>query len=717
MRTPSGEDGQDGPDRGEGPATASAAVSAALLAGLVASTPGVLPAQEGGIPSARRDTMPEDSVRFTLEDVRVEATQPTITGGGASAVQLTLDSVAVVPSPTLAEVLDRMPLIRIRTNSRGQQQPSLRGMEERQIAVLVDGVPLTVGWDNRTDLSVVPLTSASQVEMVRGLSSVLAGPNVLGGVVKVGITHGPFPESYGRPYRIRTEVNQRGAYQLAGEIRNVWRDGEERLSIRAGGGFRDSPGSALADGLPSVARNAGGELVNSDLEHSNGFVAARYRAEGGAWVSLSTMGFTSERGVTPELHILGGPEPEPRFWRIPEEWRSVTSLSAGTGWRETPLGSGDLEATVGLDLRHLEIDAFDGLSFADSVEGETGNDRTLTFRLLGDHTLGEGMFHAAATFAETRHEQILPEESGVFQQRLWSFGVEAEHPVPSAWMSAGAPEPLRELQLTLGLSGDGSAYPRTGDKPRRGDIWSWGGRLALRTSVGDGLVDLHGGVSRKVRFPALRELFSGALGKFVPNPDLGPLKLRVGEVGATVHLPGLELQGTLFQQRLRGAIVRAVVEGGRFQRQNRGETRASGAELVANWRLPGGGSLRSDVTLQNVTLRNDDGEVLEDEEPEYQPEVVVGGELSYAVPLDLRARVRIEFLGEQSGANPETGRFVRVEPSTYLELGLSRRFDLPASALPPFRLSATVENLTDDAIFDQLGLPRPGRTLRFGLEF
>ncbi len=35
--------------------------------------------------------------------------------------------------------------------------------------------------------------------------------------------------------------------------------------------------------------------------------------------------------------------------------------------------------------------------------------------------------------------------------------------------------------------------------------------------------------------------------------------------------------------------------------------------------------------------------------------------------------------------------------------------------MPPFRASLHVENLTDEAIFDQLGLPRAGRTIRLQL--
>ena len=87
----------------------------------------------------------------------------------------------------MEQVLRAMPLVQIRTNSRGEAQPALRGSEDRQIAILMDGVPLTLGWDHRTDMSIIPLTAAQGVTLVRGLSSVLYGPNTLGGVVEVDV--------------------------------------------------------------------------------------------------------------------------------------------------------------------------------------------------------------------------------------------------------------------------------------------------------------------------------------------------------------------------------------------------------------------------------------------------------------------------------------------------------------------------------------------------
>ncbi|HEX2187847.1 MAG TPA: TonB-dependent receptor plug domain-containing protein, partial [Longimicrobiaceae bacterium] len=152
---------------------------------------------------ARADTLPRDTVPVAVEGVVVTAARPAATVGGAGAVVLRVDSLAAPVAPRLAEVLRETPFVRVRQNSRGETELSLRGSESRQVAVLVDGVPLTLGWDDRADLSVVPATGARGITLVRGVPSVLHGPNVLGGVVEVSVARAAGAELYAE-YMLKT---------------------------------------------------------------------------------------------------------------------------------------------------------------------------------------------------------------------------------------------------------------------------------------------------------------------------------------------------------------------------------------------------------------------------------------------------------------------------------------------------------------------------------
>ncbi|MBI4519231.1 MAG: TonB-dependent receptor, partial [Gemmatimonadetes bacterium] len=549
-----------------------------------------------------------DSV-YTLAGLIVEATRPVAQMAGASAVELRLDSLGAVPSATLGEALRRMPLLRIRQNSRGEDQPSLRGANERQIAVLVDGIPLTLGWDNRTDLSLIPLTSARELIVVRGLSSVLAGPNVLGGVIMAGITGGPFPEQLTRPARMQVAVEHTGALSTASELGGLWRSGEHGLLVRAGAGSRDRPGLVRPGDLAQPSDDDW--LLNTDLSQRNGFLAARYQQDGGRWVSLSSLAFTAEKGILPELHIR-----EPRFWRIPSVWRSVTALATGTGWKPTPWGNGDLEAMIGIDVGHQRIDAYESSDFGRAIAAETDDSRVLTLRLLGEHSLGRGIARGSFTVADARHDHDEPDTRGIFQQRLWSVGAEVEQMLSRSRSTSGW---LTDPVINAGLSVDGASTPRAGGRQRREPDAAWGARLAGSMALANGVARLHGGISRKVRFPALRELYSGALGRFEPNPNLGPEELSVAELGVTGSIDLVQAQLTLFQQRLEGAIVRASLPDGRFRRENRDQVRSTGLELMTS--VPFGAlTMGGDLTLQNVSVLDPTAPQGE-RRPEYQPEV------------------------------------------------------------------------------------------------
>ena len=138
--------------------------------------------------------------------------------------------------------------------------------------------------------------------------------------------------------------------------------------------------------------------MNSDSESLSGFAAVRYEADEGAWASLSASSFKAERGIGAEIGAS-----EPRLWRYPDIRRTVVAASGGTGFRETPFGRGDLEASMGFDQGRTLIESFASRAYDQIVGAEEGDSRTITARLLGDHTLGSrGDLSASFTFSRNR---------------------------------------------------------------------------------------------------------------------------------------------------------------------------------------------------------------------------------------------------------------------------------------------------------------------------
>jgi iron complex outermembrane recepter protein len=680
---------------------------ALLLASLYWASP-----LTGQVPDSVSPPIPRDSI--ILGEVRVLIPRPTLTqAGGSGSIRLDLDSMSVIAAPRLEDVLRRVPLIQIRANSRGEVQPALRGADARQIAVLVDGVPITLGWDHRTDLSVIPLTAARSVSLQRGASSVLYGPNVLGGVVEIDVVRGPSRMSAPVPMTVSLGVDHTGATSAMASAGRLEELESGQWLVNAGFGFRDRSGFALPN-LESLDVDESSQLadpqdqgrrLNSDYTQFDAFVASRFRSNSGSWASLTASGFQAERGVPPEAH-----ESEPRKWRYPTQDRLIAAMSGGTGLRDTRWGRGDLEASVGLDVGRFEIESFESLAFQEVAAVERGDDRTVTLRLLGDHTLGQNAdLRTAFTYGDVSHtETLLPGGLNDYQQRLWSLALETE------WRLGGllGSELLDGTRLSVGVVSDGADTPKTGNKPSLEQMGDWGMHLGLSSVQVGGTVVFHSGVSRRVRFPSLRELYSGALGRFVPNPTLRPEVQWSAEVGATWTTAQFDVQVVGFRQQLRDGIVRVLVEGGagsQFKRINSDRIQSTGLEVIASGDA-GPVRFSGDVTVQRTWLFNDDGLR---STPEYEPHVSSRFDVSMPFPSEVQGVVGLRYQSEQfcvSGSQEGVGR---LDPNTSIDAEVRRSLRLPGRRrLKNLEVIVGVSNLGNASIFDQCGLPQAGRTLR-----
>lgn len=649
-----------------------------------------------------RDTLPRDTTARTaqrIEPQEILAVRTLGVIGGAATIAVRVDSTALGTGATLADLLRRVPMVHVRTNSRGEVELSVRGSESRQAALTLNGIPLSPGWDGRADAGLVPLSGVTSLSVVRSSGSLLGGPNAIGGMIDLRI------EAPTRAFERTLSLggDQAGAQLLsatAAGLQPRGRHGYTHWSV--GGSAREVPGLMRAADVP----DANGETrlrTNTDVRHRDLFVTAGWDASSGASVHALVSAYAAERGVAPELHLSA-----PRLWRYPAQSRVITQLRAQAAPLQSLAGTTTLEGSVAYVSGLSRIATYGDPLFTTVTGRESGDERVRTLRTTAKHVWHAGSeLRSAFTMQDITYDEGLNGSApSRYAQRLWSAGIEAQRVLGTRTL------------LTAGLVADRGATLESAGKlaspARTMPGWRLGATMQVRPAL-----RVHGSASERARFPALRELYSGSLARFEPNPELTPERLRAFEAGiswgAGESAFGTSVQVVGFAHRLEDGVVRVGFPGtNRFIRVNRDRTESVGTELLVGWRGSNGASLQLEGVGQRVriidVLAGNSGR-----KPEHQPGVrgMLDGTLPEVRGVVLGANVR--YLGAQYCVNPETSRDVSLAAQSVIGATLQRRWRRSGRAVHGLRMLLGLDNLTDAAVFEQCGLPMAGRTLRLSV--
>jgi len=673
-------------------------VAAVLALSVVAGSGAGLGAQVAPDSAARRDS----AQRMDAMQVRARPVYTPRVIGSAASVSIVPDSMPLaLAAPTAGELIRRLPFLYVRQNSRGESELSVRGSESRQAAVFFEGVPLTLTWDARADVSAVPVAGVQHVDYVRGLSTLLSGPNAIGGVVSMSLWEHHDPErAPARAARVELQADQFGGARSSATWGGALRHSEaSSLQFRVGAGWRDLPGLARPH---DVSEPTGNETLrlNTDARAVDAFAGLRYETAQGRYLSGFATVSDGARGVAPELHINA-----PRLWRNPDVRRTVAGISAGSGALRSRLGLGDVEVALGLNDGLVDINAFSDASYRTISSRELGEDRTTTLRATFDQQLGQRVvLRGAWTESSVRYlETIDANPTSTYRQRLSSLASEIDV------------RPVRSLTLTAGVSQDASTTEEAGGRPPLGRKDGVGWRTGATWIDARHGLRLHASASERRRFPALRELYSGSLNRFEPNPALRPEMAHGSEVGAALIRQGFDVQAVVFRQDIDDAVVRITLPSNRFQRVNRDRFTSRGVELTAGTLL-GRATLRGDVTFQRARLEDATITNASQRRPEDVPEMF--GSLMTIVPLTrgIEGQARVRVVGATRCTNADTSTLDTQDGAEAVDLGLEKRWSA-ARALGRITAALQVENVMDRAFFDKCGLPQAGRTLRLTLRF
>jgi iron complex outermembrane receptor protein len=131
----------------------------------------------------------KDGTRVLLEEIvitaKVPAQQPISTVSSLSSKKL-----KKTVSKNLSEVISLLPGVYVSEGHKGNANINIRGLSSKRITLMVDGIPIYEPYFNSFDLKSFSSSCVDKIKVIKGSSSVLYGPNTLGGVVNV-ITQRP----------------------------------------------------------------------------------------------------------------------------------------------------------------------------------------------------------------------------------------------------------------------------------------------------------------------------------------------------------------------------------------------------------------------------------------------------------------------------------------------------------------------------------------------
>ena len=218
-----------------------------LIAGLIATTMSysVIAAE----PSALETILVTANAQNTEDDITQRISSETIRTYDKETVGAALNLSSGV---TLSKV-----------GARNEEMIYVRGFDLRQVPVFLDGIPIYVPYDGYADLGRFTTFGIAHIDVAKGFSSLIYGPNTLGGAINlVSKKPGELLEGEigaGTTWTDDGGNNSRRVYTNIGSNQGSW-------YIQAGLSYLDVDSFSLPDDFPARRFENGNERENSYSE-------------------------------------------------------------------------------------------------------------------------------------------------------------------------------------------------------------------------------------------------------------------------------------------------------------------------------------------------------------------------------------------------------------------------------------------------------------------
>ena len=517
-----------------------------------------------------------DSGAFYLGRVDVAVTADAAVAATASATPAGASVIGASEIETrdrtaLTEALALAPGVTFaRIGQRNETTVYVRGFDNRQVPIFIDGIPIYTPYDGYADLERFTTADMAEIQVSKGFASVLYGPNALGGAINI-VSRRPNSKLEGVG----------GASYGSGASHNLYLNAGSRI----GSWYLQGSGSHLAADtfpLPSdfkaVNAQPAGDRLNAARRDGKFSVKLGYTPNGTDEYAISYVGQRGKKGNP--TYAGTDPAVRLRFWQWPL-WNkdSVYFIS------NTSLGSaGYLRGRVYYDKYNNSLFSYDDGTYTTQVRPSSFKsdyrDHTIGGSIEWGTTIGRQTLRAAGHVKEDYHQEAnRPDPFKDFQGQIASIGVEDTIAVSS------------RVSMVGGISFDHQTMTKAQDYQNKQFLdLARGSSSGVNPQIGLFYGLTNGGqvrftVARKTRFPSISNRYSYRFGTAVPNPYLKPENAVTFESGYQGTLgPKTSFQASVFYSRIADLMQSINLAPNLIQFQNIGRASNAGFELDARTR-------------------------------------------------------------------------------------------------------------------------------------
>lgn len=464
-----------------------------------------------------------------------------------------------------------------KVGARNESMVYIRGYDLRQVPVFIDGIPEYIPYDGYVDMSRFISLDISRISVSKGFSSVLFGPNAMGGAINLisrkpslrldyDISGGVVINS-GYNYSVNVGSNQ-SLYYFMGSVSKI-----DQKSFR------------LSKSFTATTTEDGGERDNSYREDTKYNFKLGFTPNETDEYSFSYMNQQGEKGnpvytgISPNIPV--------RYWRWPK-WDKISKYFIS----QTMLGNKETNDNIIIKLRLFNDKFKNTLRAFDDASYSTQNNKSSFNSYFDDDSWGIMLESKTKYFS--RHNTTLAFNYKHDIHRENNLG-EPIRLVRDATVSVGIEDVYKMLEnfsLVGGLSYNVRKSLQAQDyNSKTGAISDFpkDNTNAWNIQLG-GIYDISSmqqilfSVARKTRFATMKDRYSYKLGIAIPNPYLIPENAINYDISFYGKLNEKDFyKVSAFFNDIKDVITLVNnVQGSLSQMQNMGKARYYGVEVELN---------------------------------------------------------------------------------------------------------------------------------------